>query len=148
MPRAPLTVVGGTKRRRYTARTKITSVIAAEMTTNVAAAKAIGANESVVRYWMHDPAFAIYREKAREELGPEGIALAHKVLGEILRRLPEFEPRDLSTLYGILIDKAQLVTGEATSRTETKAITSGLTDHESAAMRKLLDEALAEMPVT
>ena len=118
---------GRSSRRRYTKRQRVTAVIAAEMTSISAAARALGTNESTVRYWMDDPAFATYREKTRDELGPEGIALAHNVLGEIRRRLPEFEPRDLSTLYGILIDKAQLVSGHATSRTETRDITDTMT---------------------
>ncbi len=141
VPRTPLSVVGGT-RRRYTRKQKITAVIAAEMTTNVAAAEALGTNESTVRYWMDDPQFAIYREKAREELGPEGIALAHNVLGEIKRRLPEFEPRDLSTLLGILVDKAQLVTGQATSRTETKKLTDEMPPDALDALSDEIDEWL------
>lgn len=121
-----LHVVGRT-RRRYTKRQKIAAVIAAEMTTQASAAEQAGVPRKTLAYWFDDPAFAEYRQKVREDLGPEGIALAHNVLGEIKRRLPEFEPRDLSTLYGILIDKAQLVTGHATTRTETRDITETLT---------------------
>jgi len=140
-----LTVVG--KRKRYTRRQKVTAVIAAEMTTQAAAAEQAGIPRKTLAYWFDDPEFAVYRQKVREELGPEGIALAHNVLSEIRRRLPEFEPRDLSTLYGILIDKAQLVTGQATSRSETRAITDGMNDHETAALRKIIDEVVAASEV-
>lgn len=142
-PHTPLTVVGGT-RRRYSKRQKITAVIAAEMTTQAAAAEKLGIPETTLAYWYDQPEFAEYRAKTREELGPEGIALAHNVLAEIKRRLPEFEPRDLSTLLGILVDKAQLVTGQATSRTETKDITAALEDHEKEALADAIDDWLKE----
>lgn len=140
-------VPGGTKRRRYTKRQKVTAVIAAEMTTQAAAAEEAGIPRKTLAYWMDSPEFAIYRQKTREELGPEGIALAHKVLAEIMRRLPEFEPRDLSTLFGILIDKAQLVTGHATERTETRDITDTLNPEAMEALADDIDEWLKKRTV-
>ena len=140
VPRTPLSVVGGT-RRRYTKRTKINAVIAAELTSTRAAAEAAGIPERTVGYWMDDPAFAQYRTKTREELGPEGIALAHNVLGEIKRRLPEFEPRDLTILYGVLVDKGQLLSGQATSRSEHRDVTAELDDHERETLTNIIREA-------
>jgi hypothetical protein len=129
-------------RRSYTKRQKITAVIAAEMTTQASAAEQAGIPRKTLAYWFDDPAFAVYRQKLREDLGPESMALAHNVLAEIQRRLPEFEPRDLATLYGILYDKAALMAGQATARTETRQLTDGLDDHEKAALRAVLDDLL------
>jgi len=146
VPVTELTVVG--KRKGYTSRQKVTAVIAAEMTTQAGGCRTGGHPTQDARLLvpMTRSSPSIARKCARR-LGPEGIALAHNVLSEIRRRLPEFEPRDLSTLYGILIDKAQLVTGQATSRSETRAITDGMNDHETAALRKIIDEVVAASEV-
>lgn len=107
--------------------------MAAEMTSIRGAAKAIGANESTVRYWFDDPDFAQYRAKTREEIAPEAIAIIHEALAMVRRKLDQFEPRDLSVLIGVLTDKAQLLTGEATSRTESRELLNGFDDGEKEA---------------
>lgn len=134
-----------TERRRYTKRQKVTAVIAAEMTTVSAAAESLGANESTVRYWMDSPDFAVYREKTRADLAEGSLALANETLALIRRKLEQFEPRDLTILWGVLTDKAQLLAGHATSRTESVTVTDGLDDHEKAALRRVLDDVLAEV---
>lgn len=127
----------------YTKRQKMTAVIAAEMTSQVEAAANTGIPRTTIEYWMDQPEFVILRQKTREDLAAESQTLAHKVLGEIKRRLPEFEPRDLSVLYGILTDKAQLLSGAATSRVESKDITDELTDDERDVLRLAIREAVA-----
>lgn len=120
-----LRVVG--KRRRYTKRQKVTAVIAAEMTSTRAAADSMGVNESTIRYWMDDPSFAQYRAKTREDLAEGALGLANETLSVIRAKLATFEPRDLTVLLGVLTDKAQLLTGHATARTETRDITDTMT---------------------
>lgn len=133
------------ERRTYTKRQKVTAVIAAEMTSQKAAAETTGIPVTTIAYWMDQPEFVALRAKTREDLAEESMALAHKTLGEIQRRLAEFEPRDLTILYGVLTDKGQLLAGQPTGRTETRAITDGLDDHEKAALRKVLDAVLEEV---
>ena len=130
------------ERRRYTKRQKVTAVIAAEMSSTLAAAESAGIPRKTLAYWMDDPEFAALRQKTREELGEESKALAHKALGEIQRRLPEFEPRDLTVLYGVLTDKAQLLAGQATGRTEHRDLTGNLPDHEAEALAEAIEEWL------
>ena len=113
----------------------------------MAAAETLGIPETTVRYWFDSPEFAELRTKSAEELGIESMALAHRALGEINRRLPEFEPRDLSVLYGILVDKGQLVTGNATARTETRSLTEGMSDHERSALHDAIAAELARREV-
>lgn len=132
------------ERRRYTKRQKVTAVVAAEMSSTLAAAESTGIPRTTIAYWMEEPEFVTLRQKTREDLADESKALAHKALGEIQRRLGEFEPRDLTVLYGVLTDKSQLLAGHATGRTETKALTDGLNDHEREALRRVVDEAIAE----
>ena len=134
--------------RRYSKRSKVAAVIAAEMTSVKAAAETHGIPERTVGYWFDSPDFAEVRAKTREDLAAESMGMAHTVLGEIKRRLPEFEPRDLSVLYGILTDKGQLLSGAATSRTETRDLTDALDDHERQNLRDAIDAYLktAEVP--
>ncbi len=122
------------KHRRYTKRQKATAVIAAELTTVAAAAEQLGIPETSVRYWFDSPDFVELRAKTRADMAEESAALAHKTLAAINRRLPEFEPRDLTILYGVLVDKSQLLTGDATSRVETRELLNGFDDGEVEAL--------------
>jgi hypothetical protein len=131
------------ERRRYTKSQKMAAVIAAEFTTPQAAAEGLDIPQSNVYYWFNAPEFVELRKKTREDMAEETAALAHKVLGVITAKLPDYEPKDLNTLYGILVDKSQLLTGQATSRTEARDITATLDDHERETLRKVLDEAMA-----
>ena len=131
-----------TERRRYTKRQKATVVVAAEMTSVAAAAEAAGIPETTVAYWFDAPEFVELRAKTREDLAEETNTLAHKVLGKISARLDQFDPKDLAILYGILTDKGQLLSGQATSRAEV-AITEGWQDHERQALRDAIAAELA-----
>lgn len=133
-----------TTRRRYTKRQKATAVIAAEMSSVSAAAESEGIPESTLRRWMDHPDMAELRAKTREDLADEAKVLQQLAAAQIKARIAEFEPRDLTVLYGVMTDKAQLLSGQATMRTENRTLTEGMDDHEREALRKLLDEALAE----
>lgn len=132
-----------TERRRYTKRQKVTAIIAAEMSSQRAAAEDLGIPETTLQYWMDSPGFAELRAKTREDMAEESSVLAHKVLERIKDTLSSFEPRDLTILFGVLVDKAQLLTGQATSRTETRDLTDTFDDHEREALRRVLDDVLA-----
>ena len=80
-----------------------------------------GIPPTTIAYWFDQPEFVALRAKTREDLAEETNTLAHKVLGKIAEKLDQFEPKDLAILYGILTDKGQLLSGQATSRTERRA---------------------------
>jgi hypothetical protein len=128
--------------RRYTKRQKITAIIAAEVTSAAAAGEAQGIPESTLRGWLDDPKLAGLRTKTREDLASEAHVMAQLVLAQIKVKLPEYEARDLSILYGIMIDKAQLLGGQATNRTETKDITSRFSDHEMDMLADAIDDEI------
>lgn len=119
-------------------------VIAAEMTSAAAAAEASGIPRKTLAYWLDDPEFAPLRQKTRQDMADEASALAHKVLGEISRRLDEFEPRDMAILFGVLVDKGQLLSGEATSRTEHRELLNDFDDHEKGVVADWLRELVRE----
>jgi hypothetical protein len=127
-----------TKKRRYTKRQKTTVVIAAEMSSVAAAAEASGIPESTLRQWVNSPAYAELRAKTREDLAEESSVLAHETLGHIRAKLDQFEPRDLTILYGVLVEKGQLLAGGATGRIETRRLLDDFDDHETDAMREWL----------
>ena len=134
------------ERRRYSRKTKVSAVIAAEMSSVLATAEATGIPLTTIEYWVDQPQFGILRQKTREDLAEGSILLAKLAQTELQRKVQsgEVEPRDLAVIYGIAIDKGQLLTGEATQRTENRDLTAGLTDHEQEAMADLLKRAIEE----
>lgn len=114
--------------RRYTKRAKIAAVVAAELSSNLAVQDATGISEANIRRWRDDPELAKYIDKTREELADGTQMLAHRALERISATLEDFEPRDLVTLFGVMVDKAQLLSGGATARTESRDITGTLSD--------------------
>lgn len=131
--------------RQYSRRSKIGVVVAATMTSLADASAATGIPSSTIRYWLDSPEFADIRTKTREDMATEARVLAHRTLDAIRQRMAEFEPRDLTILFGVLVDKSQLLAGEATSRNEHRDITDDLDDHERDALRAVLDDVLAEV---
>ena len=101
---------------------------------------------TTIDYWMDQPEFVELRKKTREEMAEGSMLLAKLAQDAIVQkvRAGEVEPRDLAVIYGIAIDKGQLLSGAATSRTESKTLTDGLDDHERQALRDVIDRAVAE----
>ncbi len=134
------------QRRSYTKRQKLTAVIAADMTSTLAAAEATGIPRTSINNWLDDPEIVSLRQNARQMLAEEmGVIarLATQKLGEAIRA-GRLEPRDLIMAAGMATDKSQLLAGQATSRTETRDLTETLDDHERAALRDILDDVLRE----
>ena len=132
------------QRRRYSKVEKVAAIVAAEASSQMAAADQTGVPRSTLRYWLEDPEFAELRQNAREKLAEEAqvvARLAWQKLGEAIKA-GTLEPRDLVMAAGMAADKSQLLTGGATQRTETADITARLTDHESQALEQLVEEVL------
>jgi len=132
------------KHRRYTKRQKGVAVMTATLASVAAASAETGIPATNIRRWRDDPEMAEFGEKTRAEIADEMRALGVKVLAEIRTRLPEYEPRDLSILLGILTDKAQLLSGEATSRTESRDLTATLAEEERDALADEVDQWLRD----
>ena len=136
--------------RRYARTTKAQAIIAAELTSVAAAAQATGIPRRTLDYWLERPEFADLRTKTREVMAEGSFVLAQMAQDSLARKIErdEVEPRDLATIYGIAIDKGQLLSGHATSRQETKDITDTLDDTEREALRNAIDEYLkaADVP--
>ena len=140
------------RRKRYGTKDRAKAVTLALSTSVAAASRGTGIPETNIRRWKDDPEMAEYGAKTREEIAEEAKALSVKVLSEIRDRLPTFEPRDLTILYGVLTDKAQLLAGEATSRLEHRELLEQFDDHEKGAvadwLREIVRDRLAADAVT
>ena len=131
-------------RRRYTKAEKATAIIAAEVSSIPAAAAAVGVPESTLRYWMDNPKFAELRAKTREDAAEGFRVLMHAAQARLFDLVATMEPRDLTILLGVSADKSQLLSGEATSRSESRALTEGLSDHEREQLAAAIDQVFAE----
>ena len=132
------------ERRRYTKRQKLSAVMAADMLGVVAAADQSGIPESTIRYWAEKPEFAEYRAKTREDLVHEVGIVAHLAwqrVGEALRA-GTLEPRDALFAADKATTLYQLVTGEATTRSEHRDITADLSPEEAEKLSADIEEWL------
>jgi transposase-like protein len=117
-------------RRRYTRKTKLAAVLAAEMSGVVQAERETGIPESTIRYWAAKPEFAEVRAKTREDLADEIKIVAHLAWQRIAETLRsgEMEPRDAIFAAEKATSLQLLMSGDATSRTELRDITGSLSD--------------------
>lgn len=133
-----------TERRRYTKLQKAAIVGRAEVVGTLPAAEEAGVPESTVRYWREQPAFAELRAQKREDVAADVWAAFQKGVRRVAQLFDTTEDlAKAATAAGILYDKFALMSGQATTRQETKALTEGMDDHERAIIRRLLDEAAA-----
>jgi len=131
--------------RRYTKRTKLAAVMAAEMGGLTQTAEQTGIPKSTVKYWMDSPEFAHVRTKTREDLAEEISTVAHLAWQRVARALAsgEMEPRDAIFAAEKATSLQLLMSGEATARTENVSITDGLDDHEKQALGDAIRDELA-----
>jgi hypothetical protein len=126
--------------RHYTKKEKVVAVVTAELSSNVAAELMTGVPESSIRRWRDDPDLAKYVDNAREDIAEGAQLMAHVALERIAAKMDTFEGKDLITLFGVMVDKAQLLTGGATARMESRDISGSITDAE---VREAVREAQA-----
>lgn len=141
--RGTVTVLAG-HHRRYTKRQKVTAIIAAELSSIPAAAADKGIPESTLRYWLESPKFAELRAKTREDTAEGFAVITSMAMGRLQELIPTMEARDLITLMGVATDKGQLLSGEATSRTESRELLTDFDDHERQAMTDWLRDVAKE----
>jgi hypothetical protein len=115
-------------RPRYPKRQKALAVIASEMTSSSEAERQTGIPHQTILRWRDDPTLRVYVQKTRDEMAEEMRGLSALTLAHIRNRLHEFEPKELVTLLGVSTEKALLLAGDATTRSEVRDITGTLAD--------------------
>ena len=114
--------------RRYTKRTKLAAVMAAEISGVVQASEQTGIPHQTISYWMDDPKFGEIRRKTREDLADEIKTVAHLAWKRVAEAMPTMEPRDAIFAAEKATSLQLLLTGGATARTETRDITGTISD--------------------
>lgn len=128
-------------RRRYTKREKLAAVVAAEMSGITEASKQTGIPKQTIDYWMDNPEFGRIRTKTRDDLADEIKVVAHLAWQRIAESLAAgtMEPRDALFAAEKATSLRLLMSGDATSRTETRDLSGTLSDGD---VRDLIREAV------
>lgn len=112
-------------------------------------ARKAGVPVSTLEHWRQHGEMAQLRTQKREDVAADVWAVFQAGVRRIQELLPITEDMGkVAVATGIIYDKYALMSGQATTRSETKALTEGLQDHEKEALRRLLDEITAEEVVT
>ena len=118
--------------RRYTQEQKAQAVGLAVITSDEAASEQLGIPRRTIGYWRNHPDFAELRQKTREDVAEQMWATIQIGVDEVAKGLqnPKAPLRDKATALGILYDKHALLTGSATSRSESRDLTGTMSDAE------------------
>lgn len=122
-------------RRRYTKAQRAAAVADAITSSAEAASERAGIPRSTLRYWLDDPEFAELRQTTRDQLADQLWTTIQVGVAEVSKGLrnPDAPLRDKVIAVGVLYDKHALLTGAATSRSESRDITGTISDAELAA---------------
>lgn len=131
------------QRRRYTKADRAKALGIAVVKGQRAAADETGIPQTTISYWWKQPEVAHLRSTTREEFIDSLWSAVQIGIEEVRKGLASDAPlRDKAVAASMLAEKFLLFRGEATTRTETKALTEGLADHEKAALRAAIDKVL------
>lgn len=130
--------------RRYTKKEKAAAVLAAANSTVTAAAEQTGIARKTIAYWIEQPEWAELRRKTDAERADGFRLLSIAAMNRLAELVPTMDAKDLIVLMGVATDKGQLLAGAATSRSESLNVTDGMDDHERAALKLAVKDALAK----
>ncbi len=133
-------------RRRYTKKQKAVVVGIAVASGQTAAAEATGVPLTTLNRWFHQPEFVEMRTTAREDVASQmwiGVQVGVQEMVNALKS-PDVSLREKTDATSMLSEKYLLLTGQATSRTETRELTDTLDDHERETLRDAIDAYLRQ----
>ena len=111
------------------------------------AARESGIPESSIRRWRETPEMALLRAETRDAVAADVWAAFQKGVRRIAELMDTTtDMAKVAVASGILYDKLALMSGEATSRTETKALTDDLSDDEKQRLRQWIVDLPAAIP--
>lgn len=100
------------------------------------AGRQTGIPKGTIHDWMTDPAFEQLRTRKKDEVAAEVWAAFQAGVRRAVDLLPLTEDlAKVAMATGVLYDKHALMSGEATSRTESRALTDDLSDDEKLRLR-------------
>jgi hypothetical protein len=113
------------------------------------ASRETGIPEGTIYAWMVDPEFKELQERTKEAVAAEWwsiVQFGFRRVRELLK--DEKDTQRAATATAIVTDKMLLLRGDATTRTETRAITDGWDDEERDALKRAIDAELSKVPGT
>lgn len=133
-------------RRRYTVKERAAVVGLAIAKGQTAAAEESGVPLTTLHQWYHRPEYEGLRTTARGEVAETMWAGVQVGVGEMVKSLqdPRVPLRDKTDATSMLAEKFLLLSGEATTRHESRDITEKLPDHERQALADAIDAWLGE----
>lgn len=137
-------MVATRQHRKYTKATKAALVLLADQTSVNAAAEASGVPRTTLEYWLDRPEFVDLRQRAREKWGQDVTVTALLGWGLLAERMPQMSDGDLIDATELATSKALLLTGEATSRSESRELVADFNDGEREAVAAWLREMTRE----
>jgi len=135
-----------TERRRYTKVDRAKALGIAVVKGQRAAADETGVPLTTVHNWYKaSPEVEQLRTTAREEFVERLWQAVQIGVAEVIKGLSSDAPlRDKTVAASMLAEKYLLLSGQATVRTETRALTEGLDDHERQTLRDAIDKYLKD----
>ena len=122
------------QRRRYTAKQKAEAVGIALADGVTRAAEVTGIPKQTIDYWQSKPEFGPLRTTARETVAEQFWVGIQVGLREVIKGIEGDAPlKEKADALRVLADRFALLTGSATSRTESRDITGTISDGELAA---------------
>jgi hypothetical protein len=106
---------------------KLVAVVASEVNGIPETARALRISQKALQSWRDEAVLLPYVEATRNQIMGDAATVAEKAWAELLMRLQneaeKFSTRDLVVVAAEATNKMQLLSGGATSRTETKDVT-------------------------
>jgi hypothetical protein len=135
-------------KRRYTTKQRAEAIGIAVMEGQTEAGRQTGIPPTTIDRWLDRPECVEMRSRAREEIIADvraAFLLAVDRTAELLRS-PDADLRSAADAMDKLGTRLALLSGEATTRTESRALTEGLDDHERTALRDAIDAWVTRQP--
>lgn len=125
------------RRRRYSKAEEAAAVGLAIATGQRAASEATGVPLTTLHQWYHRPEYEQLRTTARSEVAEAMWAAAQLGVAAMVDALdnPKVSLRDKTDATSMLTEKYLLLTGQATSRSESRSLTDELDDDERSRLR-------------
>ena len=131
------------ERRRYTKKQKAAAVGLALAINPLAASEGTGIPRTTILGWMDRPEYDSLRQKTGAEMSEGFKVLANLAMQRLLKQIEddEVDPKDVAVAMGIATEKYLLMSGEATSRTESTLLR-GKSDHEQQLLADVINSEL------
>jgi hypothetical protein len=126
---------GNRRPKGFSHKDKLVAVVASEVNGVTETARALRVTKATLQSWRDEAVLLPYVEATRNQIMGDAATVAEKAWAELLMRLQneaeKFSTRDLVVVAAEATNKMQLLSGGATSRTETQNITDHFSEEDT-----------------